>query len=284
MQFLSFERDGKSGLAVRTVDGTWHGFADGEPGYPGNLDDLVRGGTLAEAGKALQGGGEIDAAAVKHVLPFRRASKVLCVGLNYGDHAAESGMDLPEFPTVFVRFNSNLVANGAPIVRPHASGDLDYEGELVAVIGKPGRGIAKADALDHVAGYTIFNDGSIRDFQLRVGQWTIGKNFDDTGALGSVFVTADELPKGASGLKIQTRLNGEVMQDSNTEHLIFDVAELVHQLSIGMTLEAGDMIVTGTPSGVGAARTPKVFMKPGDVCEVEIESIGILRNPVRAEA
>ena len=141
----------------------------------------------------------------------------------------------------------------------------------MAVIGKGGRRIAKAEALDHVAGYSIFNDGSIRDYQLRTPQWTMGKNFDGTGAFGPVFVTADELPPGARGLKIETRLNGQMMQSGSTDDLIFDVATLVSLISAGITLEAGDIIVTGTPSGVGAARKPPVFMKAGDVCEIEIE-------------
>jgi 2-keto-4-pentenoate hydratase/2-oxohepta-3-ene-1,7-dioic acid hydratase in catechol pathway len=176
------------------------------------------------------------------------------------------------------------VAHGASLIKPDASDRFDFEGEMVAVIGKPGRAISEADALDHVAGYSIFNDGSIRDFQLRTPQWTIGKNFDGTGGFGPYFVTADELPAGGGGLHIETRLNGQVMQSASTGDLIFDVRRLVSLISIGMTLEAGDIIVTSTPSGVGAARKPPVFMKPGDVCEVEIERIGTLRNPVVAQA
>ncbi|MES2946262.1 MAG: fumarylacetoacetate hydrolase family protein, partial [Pseudomonadota bacterium] len=157
---------------------------------------------------------------------------------------------------------------------------LDYEGELVAVIGKAGRYITKETALEHVAGYSICNDASIRDYQFKSAQWTIGKNFDDSGPFGPVFVTADELPPGAAGLKLQTRLNGVVVQDASTSSLIFDVATLVSLLSEAVCLQAGDVIVTGTPSGVGLARKPPLFMKDGDICEVEIEGIGILRNPV----
>jgi 2-keto-4-pentenoate hydratase/2-oxohepta-3-ene-1,7-dioic acid hydratase in catechol pathway len=200
--------------------------------------------------------------------------------LNYLDHAAESEMKVPDFPTLFARFNTGLVGHGAALVRPHESDKFDYEGELVAVIGTGGRRIDKAKALDHVAGYSIFNDGSIRDFQLRTTQWTMGKNFDGTGPFGPVFVTADELPPGAKGLHLETRLNGETVQSASTDDLIFDVASLVSLISIGITLEPGDIIVTGTPSGVGAARKPPLFMKAGDVCEVEIEKIGALRNPV----
>ncbi len=212
--------------------------------------------------------------------PLSSPGKIICVGLNYRAHAVESGMQLPEYPTLFARFPSSLVGGGAPIVRPAESDKLDYEGELVAVIGKAGRRIAEADALDHVVGYSIFNDGSIRDFQLRTPQWTMGKNFDGTGAFGPTLVTADELPPGARGLHLETRLNGQVMQSTSTDDLIFDVASLVSLISVGITLLPGDLIVTGTPSGVGGARKPPVYMKAGDVCEVEIERLGILRNPV----
>jgi acylpyruvate hydrolase len=163
------------------------------------------------------------------------------------------------------------------------SEQFDYEGELVAVIGLPARHVAKADALDCVAGYSIFNDASVRDYQFKGAQWTPGKNFDRTGAFGPVFVTSDELPPGASGLRITTTLNGMVVQDSNTDQLLFDVATLVSLISDVLTLEPGDIIVTGTPAGVGMARTPKLWMSPGDVCEVDIEGIGRLRNPVKAE-
>lgn len=282
MRFIAFEKDGKSGLALECADGRYRGMTDDAPDWPGDLDDLVRSGRFDEAADRFRDGQEIDPEAVTVLLPFRRAGKTLCVGLNYADHATESGMEAPSFPTVFVRFNSNFVPHGANLVKPDASDAFDYEGELVAVIGKAGRAISKEDALDHVAGYTIFNDGSIRDFQLRTTQWTIGKNFDKTGALGPCFVTADELPAGAKGLRLTTRLNGEVMQDATTDDLIFSVADLVSHLSVGMTLEPGDLIVTGTPSGVGAARDPKVFMKPGDVCEIEVEKIGRLCNAVVA--
>jgi acylpyruvate hydrolase len=193
-------------------------------------------------------------------------------------------MKAPDYPTLFARFPSSLIAHVEPIVRPRASEKLDYEGELVAVIGKGGRHIPRAAALSHICGYSIFNDGSIRDFQLRTPQWTVGKNFDNTGPFGPVFVSADELPPGAHGLKIETRLNGRVMQSATTADLIFDVATLVALISEAMTLEPGDFIITGTPAGVGAARKPPVFMKAGDICEVEIEGIGILRNPIVDEA
>lgn len=282
MHFLTFRAHGRVGLAASRDGKIWRGLFEGDSRYPGSLDHLIR-QTPAErdgAISSLLSGDPVDASSIETLQPLNARGKIICVGLNYRDHAGESGMQVPEYPTLFARFASSLIAHGAPIVRPPESDRLDYEGELVAVIGKGGRRIAKADALDHVAGYSIFNDGSIRDYQLRTPQWTMGKNFDGTGAFGPVFVTADELPPGARGLKIETRLNGQTMQSGSTDDLIFDVATLVSLISAGITLEAGDIIVTGTPSGVGAARKPPVFMKDGDVCEIEIEKIGVLRNRI----
>lgn len=283
MRFLIFSVQGRRGLAYKDQS-KWVGLTDDAPDWPGDLDQIVREGSYQAAVEALKKGKPIDLDLVTYELPFRRSNKVLCVGLNYVDHASESNVALPDFPTVFVRFNSNLVSHEAPLVRPKASAMFDYEGELVAVIGKAGRAIPIESALDHVAGYTIFNDGSIRDYQLRTNQWTIGKNFDNTGSMGPEFVTSDELPAGARGLRLQTRLNGKILQDANTDLLVFSIADLVSKLSIGMTLEPGDLIVSGTPSGVGFARDPKILMQPGDICEVEIEKVGLLRNSVVAEA
>lgn len=181
---------------------------------------------------------------------------------------------------IFGRYNSSLVGHGAAIVRPRVSEKLDYEGEFVAVIGKGGRDIPRASALDHVIAYSVFNDASVRDYQVKTPQWTIGKNFDGTGAFGPWLVTADEVPAGASGLKIETRLNGEVVQSASTSDMLFDVAQLIAILSEALTLTPGDIIVTGTPAGVGVARKPPLFMKAGDVCEVEVEGLGILRNEI----
>jgi acylpyruvate hydrolase len=282
VKFLTFQRDGRQGLAVSKHGSGFHGRVEGDPNYPGSLDQLIRQGgpALAKAAAALLSADPVDAGAVEILQPVSLPGKIICVGLNYRDHAGESGMTVPEYPTLFARFASSLIPHDSPIVRPAESQSLDYEGELVAVIGKGGRRISSANALKHIAGYSIFNDASIRDFQLRTPQWTMGKNFDATGAFGPVFVTADALPEGAQGLKIETRLNGKVMQSASTSDLIFDVATLVSLISVGISLEPGDLIVTGTPSGVGAARKPPVFMKAGDVCEVEIEGIGVLRNAV----
>lgn len=214
--------------------------------------------------------------------PVLQPAKALAVGLNYKDHAAESNFAAPKHPVVFQRFPSSWVAHGQSLVRPAISVQFDYEAEVVAVIGKAGRGIAIDDALSHVAGYSLFNDGSVRDWQTRSAQWLLGKNFDASGSFGPEFVTADELPSGASGLRLQCRLNGQVVQDANTRDMIFDVATLVSECSQAMTLRPGDIIITGTPAGVGLARTPPLWMQPGDVCEVELEGLGILRNGIVA--
>ena len=198
--------------------------------------------------------------------------------------SAESGFKQPDYPTLFSRFNSSLIGDKAPIIRPLVSVQLDFEGEMVAVIGKGGRHISHADALDHVIAYSIFNDASIRDYQFKSPQWTVGKNFDDTGAFGPVLVTAEELPPGAKGLKLQTRLNGVVVQEASTSDMVFDVATLIATISEAITLKSGDVIVTGTPSGVGLGRKPPLFMKAGDLVEVEIEGIGVLTNPIVDEA
>jgi 2-keto-4-pentenoate hydratase/2-oxohepta-3-ene-1,7-dioic acid hydratase in catechol pathway len=181
---------------------------------------------------------------------------------------------------VFVRFNSTLIGHRAPLLRPRESVQLDYEVELVAVIGRAGRRISRQSALSHVIGYSVFNDASVRDYQKRTPQWTVGKNFDGTGAFGPCLVTYDEVPGGGKGLRVKTRLNGQIMQDASTSDMIFDVATLISLLSEACTLEPGDLLVTGTPSGVGFTRKPPVFMKAGDVCEVEIEGVGTLVNPV----
>lgn len=216
--------------------------------------------------------------------PVARPPKILCIGLNYRDHAAEAKLALPTSPTVFARFASSLTAHGEPIVRPRASVQLDYEAELVACIGRGGRHIPREQALAHVAGYTLCNEASVRDFQLRSTQWTLGKNFDATAAMGPAFVSADELPAGGAGLAVRTRLNGVLVQDGNTCDMVFDVATLVAALSEVMTLQPGDLISTGTPAGVGMARTPPLWLKAGDLVEVEIEGLGLLRNPVVDEA
>ena len=212
-----------------------------------------------------------------------RPGKIVCLGLNYADHAKEGGHARPEYPGFFMRGPSSLTAHQASIVLPKVSDKLDYEAELAFVVGKTARHLNKDNALDCIAGYSLFNDGSIRDYQRKTAQWTIGKNFDKTGAFGPWLVTPDELPKAADGLRIQSRLNGCVMQDANTKDFLWGIVETLILITECMTLEPGDVVITGTPAGVGYARTPPVFMKQGDQCEIEIEGIGILSNTIELE-
>lgn len=204
--------------------------------------------------------------------------KIICVGLNYADHAKEGGHATPDHPSFFLRVNTSQVAHQQAMQVPKASSKLDYEAELAVVIGKKARHLTLDNALECVAGYSCYNDGSVRDYQRKGTQWTLGKNFDATGGFGPWLVTPDELPIGCDGLRIQTRLNGQVLQDGNTSNFLFDVKTVLKIVSECMTLEPGDVIITGTPAGVGYARNPPIFMKAGDVCEIEIEKIGILQN------
>lgn len=212
-----------------------------------------------------------------------KPGKIVCLGLNYADHAKEGGHSRPEYPGFFMRGASSLTAHQASIVLPKVSDKLDYEAELAFVVGKTARHLTKENALDCIAGYSLFNDGSIRDYQRKTNQWTIGKNFDKTGAFGPWLVTPEELPKAADGLRIQSRLNGNVMQDANTKDFLWGIVETLILITECMTLEPGDVVITGTPAGVGYARTPPVFMKHGDICEIEIEGIGILSNKIEQE-
>jgi acylpyruvate hydrolase len=281
MRIVHFETDGVAGISADEGSG-WHGLTQSDGGFPGALPQLIaQGADLFRAGRSLRQSPAIDLDAVRLLPPVPVPPKILCVGLNYDDHLAESGLKKPVYPEIFARFATSLIAHREPIKRPRESNTLDYEAELAVVIGKPGRRIPRSLALDHVAGYSVFNDATIREFQLRTPQWTMGKNFDGTGAFGPWLVTPDGVPPGAHGLRIQGRLNGQVMQDSRTDRLIFGVAALIEMISVAMSLERGDVIITGTPGGVGAARKPPVFMGPGDVFEVEIEGIGVLSNVVR---
>ena len=209
--------------------------------------------------------------------------KIICVGLNYADHAKEGGHATPDHPSFFLRVNTSQVAHQQAMLIPRASSKLDYEAELAVVIGTKARHLTLENALDCVAGYSCYNDGSVRDYQRKGTQWTLGKNFDATGAFGPWLVTSDELPIGCDGLRIQTRLNGQVLQDGNTSNFLFDVKTVLKIVSECMTLEPGDVIITGTPAGVGYARNPPIFMKAGDICEIEIEKIGILQNSMMNE-
>ena len=283
MRIVHFETGGVPGIGADEGSG-WHGLTQRDRGFPATLPQLIaRGADLLRAGRSLAQSPAIDLNAVRLLPPVPVPPKILCVGLNYDDHLAESGLKKPAYPEIFGRFATSLIAHQQPIRRPRESITLDYEAELAVVIGKAGRRIPRDQALDHVAGYSLFNDATIRDFQLRTPQWTMGKNFDGTGAFGPWLVTPDAVPPGAHGLRIQGRLNGRVMQDASTDQLIFSVPVLIELISVAMSLEPGDVIITGTPGGVGAARKPPVYMRAGDVFEVEIEGMGVLSNVVQDE-
>ena len=279
-RFMSGGREGWAALDSAT--GLWHGCTEASPEYPGSLDSFIRQGSeaLNQAGRRMLQQAVVSLDTVQRLPPVGSAPKIICVGLNYVDHSAESGFEQPAYPTLFSRFNTSLAAHEQAIEYPAVSHMLDYEGELAVVIGKSGRCIPKDQALSHVLGYSVFNDGSVRDYQFKTPQWIMGKNFDCTGAFGPDLVTADEVAPGARGLKLETRLNGHTVQSANTRDMVFDVESLIVIISEVMTLQAGDVIVAGTPAGIGHARNPPLYMKPGDVCEVEIEGIGLLRNRI----
>jgi 2-keto-4-pentenoate hydratase/2-oxohepta-3-ene-1,7-dioic acid hydratase in catechol pathway len=283
MKFTTYLRDGAPRLAL--VDGTdLIDLNDANPNVPPDMRlalkagiDLAAAAQAAIADKAKRQ--PLAGAKLAPLVP--EPGKIVCLGLNYFDHAKEGGREKPDYPWFFFRGASSMMAHGEPGMVPTVSSRFDYEAELAVVIGrKVPRHVKEADALPYVFGYSCFNDMSVRDYQKRTPQWTIGKNFDATGGFGPVLVTADELPPGAVGLKIQGRLNGQLMQDANTSDMIFDVAETIALLADVLTLEPGDVIMMGTPAGVGQARNPPVWMKAGDTYEVEIERVGLLANPI----
>lgn len=245
-------------------------------------------GLLARFGAGLAGGPDFAVAGIRPLLPIERPGKIICLGLNYADHAKEGGYEIPDYPALFLRTRQSVMPAGAPMIRPECSERLDYEAELMVVIGHVDgasrRHIPESGALAHVFGYTLFNDGSVRDFQRKTHQWTPGKNFDQTGAIGPVVVTPEDLPAGASGLRISTRVGAELLQDANTADMLWPVARTIATLSQFTTLEPGDLIAMGTPPGVGHARTPPRWLRPGEVVEVEIEGIGCCASPVVAES
>ena len=228
---------------------------------------------------------DINVADIIPALPVSAPPTIICLGLNYTDHIKEGGYDIPDYPALFMRGRQSIMAAGAPLVRPLCSEKLDYEAELMLIMGKGGRHISEADALGRVFGYTVFNDGSVRDYQRKTHQWTPGKNFDSTGAIGPFVVTPDEVPPGASGLSIESRVGDEVLQSSNTGNMIWTVAKAIATISEYTTLQPGDHIAMGTPPGVGHARKPNPrWLKPGETIEIEIERIGVCASPVIDEA
>ena len=257
-----------------------------DPAAPRDLDAVIKAGQLDQIAALMVKAGDETHHQIGDItigLPVERPGKILCLGLNYMDHVAEGPFDKQPFPTIFLRSSTSLVAANQPIIAPSVSETLDYEAELAVIIGKECKNLTKDNALDAIAGYSCFNDGSVREFQRHTIQWTMGKNFDKTGPFGPIMVTPDELPKAAAGLKIECRLNGQTVQSSTTDMMIFPVIETLVYITKALTLEPGDLVVMGTPSGVGHARKPPLWMKDGDLVEIEIEGIGILANPIKAE-
>jgi 2-keto-4-pentenoate hydratase/2-oxohepta-3-ene-1,7-dioic acid hydratase in catechol pathway len=281
MKLVTFMADGQVrwGAAVR----------DGIVDLSARLSDyrdvreLIAAGAVEKASRVAQSASADYAAdAVSYLPPVPNPDKIICVGLNYDEHLRETKREKTEDPALFVRFANSQIGHLQPMLLPLESSHLDYEGEIAVVIGKRGRRIPEDEAYDYVAGYSCYNDGSIRDLQWATTQWTTGKNFPATGAFGPWLVTTDELPADTT-LTLVTRLNGQEMQRATTEMMIHPIPRLIAFISRFTELAPGDVIVSGTPGGVGGRRTPPLWMKDGDVCEIEIDQVGVLRNPVRAE-
>ena len=315
MRFVTYQRDGQSRSGAQLdeliidLNRAYHSavkhignedeLAVAAMRVPTDMIDLLRGGDtslkaaqqaldfvrsqLKEKDNTLEQQGIVYALeSVSLLQPVLRPGKVICLGLNYRDHAKEAGMAIPEYPVLFHKVAGSLIGHNQPVVVPRSSSKIDFEGELTIIIGRRGKYIAEHEALSYIAGYTIGNDVSARDLQFRTSQWTTGKMLDTFGPLGPALVTCDEVPD-PTALQIKTTLNGQVMQDGNTAEMIFRVPFIVSYISEIVTLEPGDVILTGTPAGIGNTRTPPVFMKPGDTVSVEIERLGVLTNPLVAE-
>lgn len=282
MKLISFEHLGRATYGAVVGNDVWDlGAALGSQAT--DLKSLIANNLQAAAAQvvALQPATlKFDQLSLLPVVP--NPGKILCIGLNYGEHVRETGKTITECPVIFMRLNDSQVAHGHDIVRPPESHRLDYEGEIAIVIGKGGRRISEADSWDHIAGYACYNDGSIRDWQVATSQWGPGKNFWRTGGFGPWMVTSDEIAPNQN-MTLTTRLNGQVMQQATTDMMIHSIPRQIAYISTFIPLEAGDVIVTGTPGGVGNKRTPPVFMQPGDVVEIEVDAVGILRNGIRDE-
>ncbi|MCP5001878.1 MAG: fumarylacetoacetate hydrolase family protein [Hyphomicrobiales bacterium] len=281
MKLASFEHNGVSGYGAVEDRGILDLSAVLRDQYP-TLRAYLAAGTAVATEKARESAPLLALDTVTFLPVIPEPSKILCIGINYATHIAEAGRQTPDYPIIFVRFSESQTGHLQPMIKPQESNKFDFEGELAVVIGRGGRRIAREKALDHVAGYACYNDGSVRDWQRHSTQFTAGKNFPGTGAFGPWLVTADEIPD-LSALKLETRLNGDVMQRAPTSDLVFDVPALIEYCSTMTELVPGDVIITGTSGGVGAFRDPPVFMKDGDTIEIEISGIGTLRNVVRAE-
>ncbi len=281
MKLATFEARGSISYGIVKNDGVVDAGARLATQFP-DLRAVISAGVLDQlANLAAQSASDYELSEIRVLKPIVNPGKILCVGVNYPDRAAEykDNPDAPKYPSIFVRFPASLVAEDEPIVRPPESAQLDYEGEVALVIGRAGRRIAESEALAHIAGYTICNEGTIRDW-LRHGKFNVtpGKNFERTGSLGPWLVTSDEI--GSQPMRIVTRVNGEIRQEDTTDRMIFSIPFLISYVSRFCTLEPGDIVVTGTPTGAGARLDPPRYLVPGDVVEVEVSGIGVLRNRV----
>ena len=281
MRVLSFERDGHSSFGLWADDG----IIDAGARLAGKFADLR---SVLEAGaldqlKALEAL-EPDCAEedITYLPVIPNANKIICVGINYMGHIKETGREIPSHPVLFTRFADSMVGHGQPLIRPRVSEDFDYEGELAVIIGKTARHVSHEDAMDYVAGYSCCNEGSVRDYQYHSIQFTAGKNFYRSGGFGPWMVTSDE-QSDPTQFHLQTRLNGNVLQDSPVNDICFDIPHLIEYCSIWTPLAPGDVLVTGTPGGVGRVRKPPIWMKPGDIVEVDIRGVGVLRNTIADE-
>ena len=275
MRLITFFRNGREQIGVRQDDVVIP--------VAGSIIQILAEGRLGKVQDDVSrfDGSAIPLSDIEYLPLIPRPGKIICIGRNYAAHAAEGGAETPTFPEVFFRGATSLIPHKGIIIRPTCSETLDFEGEFAFVVGKSCRHATEDNALDYIAGYTLFNDATIREYQRFSSQWTVGKNFDNTGAFGPELVTSDELPDGMAGLSLTTKLNGELMQDGQIDNLVFPVRTLISILSECMTLEPGDVVVTGTPAGVGYARKPPVWMKHGDTVEIEVEGLGKLINTVQ---
>lgn len=281
MKLASFTLDGRDAYGLVTADGVHPAPADFRA-RRATLADVLRAGETRALATVCAAEPPLDPDTLRYLPVIPRPGKILCVGVNYLEHIREMGRERPSHPTLFTRFPDSLVGHGQPVVRPANSQQFDYEGELALVIGRPARHVAPDEVLQVVAGWTAFLDGSVRDWQRHTTQFTAGKNFPASGSCGPWLLTTDELPD-PSGMRLETRVSGELLQSAPVSDLCFGIADIVAYVSSFCRLEPGDIIATGTPGGVGSARQPPRWLVPGDVVEVSLSGLGVLRNPVVAE-
>ena len=282
MRVLSFERNGQASFGLITGGG----IIDAGARFAGEFADLralLRASALDRLNSLATADPDFSEEDIEYLPVIPNANKILCVGINYMGHIKETGREPPSHPVLFTRFADSFVGHNQPLIRPQVSEDFDYEGELAVIIGKTARHVSRENAMDYVAGFSCCNEGSVRDYQYHTIQFTAGKNFYQSGSLGPWMIAGDE-KNDPAGFHLQTRLNGDVLQDSPVNDLCFDIPYLIEYCSIWTPLEPGDMLVTGTPGGVGRVRKPPIWMKPGDVVEIDIRGVGVLRNTIVDEA